>query len=400
MLSLLSSSNFLSPSELALPLNDPSLFLPTPFAPGHNANTVQRHTAQAPIPSVPVAAIAPIAAAAIPAVFATLPAALPVVTSIQQITTLPNPAAAALPQQQLLQHAAALPQQQLLQQLAAAYGVRTDQLGGLPQAAIMGGLNPQSQALLNAGLNAFAVNPGAANPLNPTADLSLLGVAGIQGPLNPGLAGLADTLNPAGPLNPGLAGLAGALNPASLAGLGAFSGLNPGLAAAAGGLNLPGMPISAVGMNNPLLAGQQPFYVTNSSGATSPNTSLLMQEHFKQMAYAAAPQISAASGVVGAAMAEGDQKAAGNSKKKKASPALSQGGEPLIKSREARWIIRYNELLDVSLLDFVFKPCVIQPILGNSFVFDSTFIHYDSPFSFGVSMAIAGCHTATLQIVS
>ena len=230
MLSLLSSSNFLSPSELALPLNDPSLFLPTPFAPGQNANTVQRHTAQAPIPSVPVAAIAPIAAAAIPAVFATLPAALPVVTSIQQITTLPNPAAAALPQQQLLQHAAALPQQQLLQQLAAAYGVRTDQLGGLPQAAIMGGLNPQSQALLNAGLNAFAVNPGAANPLNPTADLSLLGVAGIQGPLNPGLAGLADTLNPAGPLNPGLAGLAGALNPASLAGLGAFSGLNPGLA--------------------------------------------------------------------------------------------------------------------------------------------------------------------------
>ena len=384
---------------MALPLNDPSLFLPTPFAPGQNANTVQRHTAQAPIPSVPVAAIAPIAAAAIPAVFATLPA-LPVVTSIQQITTLPNPAAAALPQQQLLQHAAALPQQQLLQQLAAAYGARTDQLGGLSQAAIMGGLNPQSQALLNAGLNAFAVNPGAANPLNPTADLSLLGVAGIQGPLNPGLAGLADTLNPAGPLNPGLAGLAGALNPASLAGLGAFSGLNPGLAAAAGGLNLPGMPISAVGMNNPLLAGQQPFYVTNSSGATSPNTSLLMQEHFKQMAYAAAPQISAASGVVGAAMAEGDQKAAGNSKKKKASPALSQGGEPLIKSREARWIIRYNELLDVSLLDFVFKPCVIQPILGNSFVFDSTFIHYDSPFSFGVSMAIAGCHTATLQIVS
>lgn len=388
---------------MALPLNDPSLFLPTPFAPGQNANTVQRHTTQAPIPSVQVAAIAPIAAAAIPAVSATLPAALPAATSIQQITTLPNSAAAALPQQQLLQHAAALPQQQLLQQLAAAYGVRTDQLGGLPQAAMMGGLNPQSQALLNSGLNAFAVNPavlGAANPLNPTADLSLLGVAGIQGPLNPGLAGLAGTLNPAGPLNPGLAGLASALNPASLAGLGAFSGLNPGLAAAAGGLNLPGMPISAVGMNNPLLAGQQPSYVTNSSGATSPNTSLLMQEHFKQMANAAAPQMSAASGVVGAAMAEGDQKAAGNSKKKKASPALSQGGEPLIKSREARWIIRYNELLDVSLLDFVFKPCVIQPILGNSFVFDSTFIHYDSPFSFGVSMAIAGCHTATLQIVS
>ena len=42
LLSLLTSNNFLSPSELALPTNDPSVFLPTPFAPGQSASTLQQ----------------------------------------------------------------------------------------------------------------------------------------------------------------------------------------------------------------------------------------------------------------------------------------------------------------------------------------------------------------------
>lgn len=42
LLSLLTSNNFLSPSELALPTDDLSVFLPTPFAPGQSASTLQQ----------------------------------------------------------------------------------------------------------------------------------------------------------------------------------------------------------------------------------------------------------------------------------------------------------------------------------------------------------------------
>lgn len=159
LLSLLNStSNFLTPSEMALPLNDPSVFLPTPFAPGQNANTLQHdHQVSAPGPPVatPIAPIAP----AIPV--APLPVAIPTV-----------------------------PQQQLLQHLAVAYAAGRQPM--FPPGAAMGGAIPQPfmNGLIPTNNNLMGVPP--VNPMD--GDLNLLGVAGIPAPLNPGT------------LNPGIAG--------------------------------------------------------------------------------------------------------------------------------------------------------------------------------------------------
>mmetsp|Transcript_35766 Transcript_35766/g.75315 ORF Transcript_35766/g.75315 Transcript_35766/m.75315 type:complete len:519 (-) Transcript_35766:1441-2997(-) len=290
LLSLLSaSSNFLTPSDMALPPNDPSFFLPTPFAPGENANTIleqekeqqQEHRQQPPYTTN---SITPLGAGA--------PNPTPSLTV--SMPTVP-------------------PQQQLLQQLAAAYGV-----GGHPTAfGVTQPIFPQAPA---GGTTVPALNFPVGGNLN-----SMVNVNGLN-LFSPGVARLPSGLNTGTP-----------------------AGLPPGL-------NRPAISASIPqGLNHPSLAslanlGNFSNAPTNSGASTAPS---LPTNHAMHNAMALQTQPS----LVNRALDD----AASAAKKMPDDPSPQQNSDStankdsssnpadndmLIKSREARWIIRYNELLE------------------------------------------------------
>jgi hypothetical protein len=222
---------------MALPLNDPSALMPTPFAPGQNAFTLQQQRGHDAPPKKPGVA------SAIP------------------VSSLSAAAAMHLPQYmmhpQIAQHA-------LLQQLVSAYS------GGQPA--------PPGAA---AGASPIAVNP---------PDLNFLMAGGYPASLSQGIG-----LIPAA-LNPGMVGLLPGLGP--FANMGNFvwhpSAMTPGAASYA----MASMPQQMAAM-------QEQINGTNSNALVS-------------------SRVASASSRVG------------------------PDSEPLIKSREARWLIRYNELVNVS----------------------------------------------------
>jgi hypothetical protein len=238
--------NFLTPSDMALPLNDPSALLPTPFAPGQSAFTLQQQRGHESPPKKPN-----------------------VVTSTIPASSLPAAAAALHLPQYMMQLQPQIAQHALLQQLLSAYSG-----GGQPvPPATAAGAGPTSAAL----------------PVNPT-DLNFLMAGGYHAPRNPGLGLIPATVNP------GMVGLLPGLVP--YANLGGFmwnpSTMTPGAASYA----MASMPQQVASMQEQINA--------NSSNAM-------------------------ASSHVGSA-----------------SSRLGPTSEPQIKSREARWLIRYNELLNVS----------------------------------------------------
>mmetsp|Transcript_384 Transcript_384/g.834 ORF Transcript_384/g.834 Transcript_384/m.834 type:complete len:531 (+) Transcript_384:441-2033(+) len=290
LLSLLSAtSNLLTPNEMALPLNDPSIFLPTPFAPGQNANTLfqqqqhHQHHMPAPHPSTPNA-----------------------------------PLNASMP---------AVPQQELLQQLAAAYGV-----GGQPTAYGVGGQpifhptaaggGPIPSSLMN-GLN-YPVG-GNLNPM--VGGLHLL--SGIPAGLNPGIAGLS-----AGSNHPGIApGVPAGLNHHGIA-AGIPAGLNhPGMA------SFPNMGhLTSTITNSSTTTSSPPTSQANiNTMASLPMQSSLVQEQLNM--------INAESSAGTKMPGDPGPQQNPDSLKNRTSSSSPVASDLLIKSRDARWIIRYNELL-------------------------------------------------------
>jgi len=347
---------------MALPINDPSVFLPTPFAPGENANSLQDE---------PAAAYEPTAASAVP--IAPYPAFSGGI-----------PGGGAMPPGMPSFH-----QQQLLQQLAAAYSVGGQSM--FPPAAVMGGRG--IPASLMAGLVPPRNNhnyhlPGMPGSLPPgfgrlpaSLNPALSGMAGLPASLNPALAGMPASLNPAlagmpASFNPALAGMPASLNPA-LAGMPAS--LNPALAGMPASLNptigpgvtsIPGLSgLGLVGtMGN--FAAQQSALGNSSSASSTANQSSMINamSSFPPQSTLAQQQLDrlnatkperALSSEIGKMPALNAAPLQQNAKtaKKKSSSSLAGGGsgnDPLIKSREARWIIRYNELLEVSNVHFYF----------------------------------------------
>jgi hypothetical protein len=236
---LLSLFNFLTPSEMALPLNDPSALLPTPFAPGQNAFTLQQQRGH-DAPTIKSSA------SAIPG------------------SSLPPAAAMHLPQYmmhpQIAQHA-------LLQQIVSAYS------GGGQSAP------PGTAAGASQTPEALAVNPPDSNALMAGGYPASLGsgIGLIPATLNPGMMGLLPRFGP-------------------FANMGNFmwhpSTMTPGAA-------------------NYVMASTPQQMAAMQEQINGTNTNATVSSHVG----------NASSLVV---------------------------SEPLIKSREARWLIRYNELLDVS----------------------------------------------------
>lgn len=256
-LSLLSLFNYLTPSDMATPLNDPNVLGPTPFAPGQSAYTLQQQRGLAT--TKPGATLIP------PTIAGTIP-----------VTSLPA-AALHLPlQPQITQHA-------LLQQLASAYSA-----GGQPAPvppAAAAGAGPMPAAFVGGLIQPMVT----ANP----PDLNFLMAAGYSASLNPGLA-----MIPAA-LNPGMAGVQYGLGPFS--NMGNFM-WNPSVM----------MPMAA-----------------SYAMASMPQQLAAMQEQ----------------------------------QNRSLSSPLGPNSKPLIKSREARWLIRYNELLQVNnhVYLFTFQSCSIRP---------------------------------------
>lgn len=307
LLSLLSSNyNFLTPSDMDLPLNDPSVFLPTPFAPGEDANTFQHDD----VPQY--------------GWLSTTPDSIDSISPIPPVTLPPNgmpmagmPAAmmpgAAMP---VTSMPATTPQLAFLQQLAAAYAVGGGHQPMFAPSALMAGgmLNP---ALMNGLLQRN-------NPMGMAA--------GIPASLNAGISGIPETLNP------GIAGIPAALNPgiAGLPGMGSLmGGLNPSLIG-----NSRNLAQSTVTNSTTTSMGSNLSRSLNNAMATMPQFSV--QEQIDRL------NALPSSATAAAMMPDSAPSFRENpmSLKKQAS-SVSVESDPLIKSREARWIIRYNELLEV-----------------------------------------------------
>mmetsp|Transcript_27764 Transcript_27764/g.50606 ORF Transcript_27764/g.50606 Transcript_27764/m.50606 type:complete len:517 (+) Transcript_27764:260-1810(+) len=301
LLSLLShSSNLLTPNEMALPTNDPSIFMPTPFAPGEDANTLIQQQEEQPPPPAPSAAagfqaIAPIDDSAIPAAS----------------------------------------QQHLLEQLATAYFVGGQQ-PIFPQGPSMGAPIPQS---LMSGLMTQSYPMGGI--VDPMAGGLHSAFAGIPPGLN---HGIPSGLNPGIPpgLNPGIPqGFNRAI-------AGISSGLHPGFAGISATLHHPGMA-SLTNMGNlaPHATISEPSTYSlptnqpniNGTMASMPRQPLLVPDQ-RNMFHVEA-STAAMPGTSGDSAPQYNSDTI--SKRDTSSPA---GGDLLIKSREARWIIRYNELLE------------------------------------------------------
>eukprot|EP00571_Detonula_confervacea_P016425 CAMPEP_0172302518 /NCGR_PEP_ID=MMETSP1058-20130122/4216_1 /TAXON_ID=83371 /ORGANISM="Detonula confervacea, Strain CCMP 353" /LENGTH=610 /DNA_ID=CAMNT_0013013033 /DNA_START=44 /DNA_END=1876 /DNA_ORIENTATION=+ len=322
ILSLFSSnSNFLSASDMAVPVNDPSLFLPTPFAPGQNANTLQQQV------STPhsFALIAPIAG-----VFpsASIPAAMPPLAAIPSAAT----------------------QQALFQQLAAAYAMGGQQPlfvpatvpGGSIPPALMNGLLQQSNLM-------GGVGPTMAGGLIPPAFMNgLLQQNNLMGGVGPAMAG---GLIPPALMN----GLLQQNNPMGGVGLNMFAAgipasLNPGMA------GLPGIgPLANMGnLTTHNMAGN--LMTQPTANGSSIASSTLNQVASLNNDLAMLPQQSAvqeqidrmnAASLADVNLPRNTASSQQNPNSLKRQTASSSGKiDPLVKSREARWVIRYNELLE------------------------------------------------------
>ena len=260
-LGLLSLFNFLTPSDMAIPLNDPSALLPTPFAPGQSASTLQQQRAK-PL-------IAPTAATAIP------------------VSSLPA-AALQFPQYMLHPHMQTqITQQSLLQQLASAYSA-----GGqsVPPPAAAAGVGPMPSAFVG----------GLMQPMVAMNDFNFLMAGGYPASLNQGVAVIP------GALNTGMMGV--------LPGFGSFG-------------NMGNFMWNTSGMT-PMAASY--------AMASMPHQIAALQEQFNSNAHGKMPNSTTSSHNGSASSNLGTD-------------------EPLIKSREARWLIRYNELLQVIIAIFVHR---------------------------------------------
>ena len=299
-LSLLSLFNFLTPSDIAN--NDPSALMPTPFAPGQSASTLQQQR--------------------------TKPLNAPTIASAIPVSSLP---AAALHLPQYMLHPQMQPQiaqQSLLQQLASAYSA-----GG--QSA------PPLAAAAGAGTVPAAFVGGLMQPMvamNPP-DFNFLMAGGYPASLNPGIALIPGTLNP------GMMGV--------LPGLGSFANMG----------NFMWNP----SVMTPMAASY--------AMASMPHQVAALQEQFNlNNAHGKMPNIT-------------------SSHNGSASSNLGTD-KPLIKSREARWLIRYNELLQVINCDFLspFQLCLMRSrnTTSNFCLFSQN--------SFVWSTDIAASHTAMQPI--
>mmetsp|Transcript_560 Transcript_560/g.958 ORF Transcript_560/g.958 Transcript_560/m.958 type:complete len:532 (+) Transcript_560:108-1703(+) len=303
LLSLFShSSNLLTPNEMALPTNDPSIFMPTPFAPGEDANTlIQQQEEQPPPPAPPAATDNPTNA------------------PIDDSTT---PAAS---------------QQHLLEQLATAYFAGGQQ-PIFPQGPSMGA--PVQQSLVSGLMTQNYLMGGNVGPMGSGLHSAF---AGIPPGLNPGI--------PSG-LNPGI--LPG-LNPGIPQGFnraiaGIPSALHPGFAGVPATLHRRGMAsLSNMGNSAPHATISEPSTYSlptnqpniNGTMASMPMQPLLVPDQQNMFHVEASTAAMPGLGTSGDSAPQHNSDAI--SKRDTSSPA---GGDLLIKSREARWIIRYNELLE------------------------------------------------------
>lgn len=232
LLALLSAPyNLLTPNDLALPLNDPSIFLPTPFAPGENANTLlrqqrnnrgaSRFNVSAQPPPAPNMAANPRQdllhqLAALHPPTATTPALNPQQGLVHQLAALqPSPAPilpAHLPQGVLHPLAAAhhspgqIPEaNNLLREIAAAYGFGGQRTafgnGGRPLPQSLLQLHPENSRLNYPGIG---TNSAGRNYCGTTAGLSARHNhpnAMLAGFYHPGVSGApaAYNLNNPGP---------------------------------------------------------------------------------------------------------------------------------------------------------------------------------------------------------
>ncbi|KAL7548655.1 hypothetical protein ACHAWF_011927 [Thalassiosira exigua] len=354
---LTKATGMMTPGDRALAPNDPNNLLPTPFAPGENANVLRQQSEQGDAKAA--AAVKPAAVAPAPAAL-TRPSAPP---------------------------GTGLPPDILQQLLATPYG-------GAPATSVPSALLPSlaaATALRGAG---FA--PGSAVGIGATP-VAHLGLAGLSPALVPILA------RPAAPptaarLHPGLAELAGvgvppALNSAAAAA--AMGGHRPwggmpivhsGLPLGQAGLAAPGMiPGLPPGFNlgalpgfpavlNPAAAALVPGLagIPSSQSVASTMPPLTAGEAAMALSIGLPPgtrgpsvaggigvpmagaglyNIPGASSVFASAEMFSDVTNASDSapkrgvkRKEKSQADAAANGETLIKSREARWIIRYNEL--------------------------------------------------------
>jgi hypothetical protein len=260
-LGLLSLFNFLTPSDIAIPINDPSALSPTPFAPGQSAFTLQKQQ--------------------------TKPLIAPTIASTIPVSSLPA-AALHLPQYMLHQQMQPqITQQLLLQQLASAYSA-----GGQSASS--------SAAAAGVGLMPAAFVGGLMQPMVAMnhPDLNFLMAGGYPASLNPGTAVIPAALNP------GMMGV--------LPGLGSFANM--------GNFMWNSSPMTPMAASYAM--------------ASMPQQVPALQEQFNSInAHAKMPNIT-------------------SSRNGSASSHL-ETDEPLIKSREARWLIRYNELMQVNNCNFL-----------------------------------------------
>lgn len=267
-LSLLSLfNNFLTPSDLAMAMNDPNFLMPTPFAPGQNAYTLQQQQRAA----AKSGGIAPTAAQPVAANTGVLPNS---VSSLYGAATGVNNNALQFPQYNMLQQQT---QQALLQQLG---------LGGTASAPTM----PAASAY---GFPSMV-------PMNPADINFLLATGAAMGYPGGGAAAAAS-------LNPHLAAAAMMGNPTGMvAGLGAQFG---------GGYRNMFNPSTAAAAMNPM--AQQ-----YASMTSMPQQMATMDQSVNMLPSRRGINVNDVTGI-------------------------GPDSEPMIKSREARWIIRYNELLQV-----------------------------------------------------
>jgi hypothetical protein len=296
-------NNFLTPSDLAMAMNDPNFLMPTPFAPGQNAYTLQQQQRAAAksgggVPTVvaPPASVNTGGGVVVPNNVSSLFGGATGGANNNNALQFPQ---YMLQQQQTQQ---ALSQQALLQQLG---------LGGVASAPTM----PAA---------ASAYGFPSMVPMNP-ADINFLLAAGAATGGYPGAAAAA-----AAALNPHLMSaaammgnptgmVAGGLGPAQFGG----SGYPPNL------FNNPSTAAVAASAMNPMAQ-----YASTMASSMPQQMVTMDQSSVKMMP---------------------SHRGIGNDV-----TGIGSDSEPMIKSREARWIIRYNELLQVNRYTCVFNICLCR----------------------------------------
>ena len=299
LLSLL--NNFLTPSDLAMAMNDPNFLMPTPFAPGQNAYTLQQQQRAAAksgggVPTVvaPPASVNTGGGVVVPNNVSSLFGGATGGANNNNALQFPQ---YMLQQQQTQQ---ALSQQALLQQLG---------LGGAVSAPTM----PAA---------ASAYGFPSMVPMNP-ADINFLLAAGAATGGYPGAAAAAAA---AASLNPHLMSAAAMMgNPTGM-----VTGLGPaqfGSGYPNNMFNNPSTTAAAASAMNPMAQ----YAATMASN---------MPQQMVTMDQSSVKMMPSHRGI-------------GND-----GTGIGSDSEPMIKSREARWIIRYNELLQVNRYTRVFNNFV------------------------------------------